>query len=116
MSKLTILTLLLSSAAVLLATFACFVASRGSGAHQSKLYEQQRERLQALTATVEAEAERLNSLRSRIGMLASQLKTQQVASAAPPSTGLDASDEEKARARRELGAKLASGAIKTIGR
>jgi hypothetical protein len=63
--------------------------------------------------------ENLKALRSRVAMRelrARKLEAPESSESLPPSGDGTLSDDEKARVRRELGAKLANGSLKPIGR
>lgn len=110
MSSLTTLALSLSLLAVVLSTGACLVALRGSGAHQSRLYAQLSERVSELTSQIETLVIAQRNLRSQVTMQAHRAK----AKSEPEATAEPTSDEDKARVRRELSARLARGELSAI--
>jgi Spy/CpxP family protein refolding chaperone len=112
MNPLTFLLLFLSSVAVWAAITALRAAKSGwAGSHSRRLntlqalFDEHSDQIGTLT-------EQLRTLRARVGMreLREKRQTAQELPAEPTS------DDEKARVRRELGAKLANGELKPIGR
>lgn len=117
MTPTTILTLFASLWAVSAAIFASVVARRGSVGHLSKRFDTLQARLSQLEDATDAQTTALMNLRARLTMQATREKRRQpeLTASSPPS-GDASSDDDKARVRRELAAKLANGSIKPPGR
>lgn len=119
MTPITILTWLSSVLAVSAAITACIAVRRGSVAHLSRQYSTLLEAFDALKLTLNAQEAALMNLRARVTMQATREKRRALPGSVESSPQLDASpsaDDDKARVRRELSARLANGQIKTPGR
>lgn len=116
MTPITIVTWFASLLAVAAAITAYFAARRGLAGHQLMLYTQLQERFELLAATVATQETAIMNLRARLTMQATRSKRQERADLQPSSENSPASDDEKARIRAELSAKLANGSIRPPGR
>lgn len=107
-----ILTSFASLVAVLAAIFACRAAKSGSVASLSRRFASLQELFETHSDAIGALQENHKALRSRVAMR--ELRARKIEAMDPPTPPTD--EDEKARVRRELSAKLANGSIKPIGR
>lgn len=94
--------------AVSAAITACAAAWFGSVAHLSRRFTTLQERFDELADALSSHDTAILNLRARVGMQATRAKRQNAQTPSPDSSqpSADASEDERARVRRELGRKI----------